>query len=138
MKADTTIIDEYFSGTGDREADLRRVYHAVCAAVPRLEPFLFDSGSIEMVSWGMFHQRYASGREVEWPLIGLANQKNYISLYICAVKDGQYLPERYGERLGKVNNGKSCIRFRSADDLNMTELRHMLHEAGAWLKSQSR
>lgn len=85
----------------------------------------------------MYHYEYASGREGGWPVIGLTNQKHHISLYICAAKDGKYLAEHYGERLGKVDNGKSCIRFKKADDLNLEEMKHIVRDAAEWHKQNA-
>ena len=72
-----------------------------------------------MLGYGKFHYKYASGREGDTSVIGLASQKNYISLYILAEKDGVYLAEANKEKLGKVSVGKSCIRFKKLEDLNL-------------------
>lgn len=61
-----------------------------------------------------------------WPIVALASQKNYISLYVCAVKDGQYLAEKYKNELGKVSVGKSCIRFKKLTDLNLKTLEKVI------------
>lgn len=70
-----------------------------------------------------------SGREGDWPVISLASQKNYISVYVCSVKDGKYLAEAYSEKLGKVSTGKSCIRFKKIDDIKLDVLKELLEKA---------
>jgi hypothetical protein len=49
----------------------------------------------------------------------MASQKNYVSVYVCAVIDGEYIAEKFKDKLGKVNVGKSCIRFNKIEDLNL-------------------
>jgi hypothetical protein len=61
--------------------------------------------------------------------VALASQKNYMSLYVCAVEDGEYLAEKYGNKLGKVSVGKSCIRFKKLEDLNLPALNKVLQKA---------
>lgn len=75
-----------------------------------------------MIGYGPMTYRYASGKEGEWFKIGLASQKNYISLYMCAADDEGYVAERYRDRLPKANIGKSCVRFKRVDDLDRSAL----------------
>jgi hypothetical protein len=63
-----------------------------------------------------------------WPLLGLANQKHYMALYVCAVIDGQYVAERHKDKLGNVDIGRSCIRFKKLSDVNLDFLASMLQE----------
>src|SRR5687767_6867085 len=76
-----------------------------------------------MLGYGKYHYKYASGREGDWCLIGLASQKNYISLYVCAIDGKEYLAERHKDKLGKVNVGRSCIRFKKIEDLDIGMLK---------------
>ena len=48
----------------------------------------------------------------------LANNKQYISFYICAADEEGYLAEQNADRLGKVRVGKSCIRFNRLEVAN--------------------
>ncbi len=42
---------------------------------------------------------------------------------------GQYVADRYADRLGSVSCGKSCIRFKRLEDLNSATLREILRES---------
>jgi len=66
---------------------------------------------------------------MDWPVIALANQKNYISIYICAVDKGEYIAEKYKQSLGRVSVGKSCIRFKKIEDLDLQGLRMVIELA---------
>lgn len=94
-------------------------------SVPKLKPVF----AYNMLGYGMFHYKTKSGSEGEWPVIALASQKNYISVYVCAVKDGKYIAESNKEKLGKVSVGKSCIRFKRIEDVNLKELERVIKEA---------
>jgi len=51
-----------------------------------------------------------------------------VSLYGCAVVDGEYLAERRASELGTVSCGKSCIRFTKVDQLNLEAMKKILVE----------
>jgi len=78
---------------------------------------------------GPVHLKYKSGREVDWSLIALASQKNYISLYVYATKKGQYIAETYKDRLPKTSIGKSCIRFKNIENIDLKVIEKVLKEA---------
>ena len=90
--------------------------------VPSLKPYF----TYNMLGYGAFKTKNYKKEIIEWPVIALASQKNYISLYVCAILDGKYLAEDYKDRLGKVSVGKSCIRFKHLEDLNLDTLKELL------------
>jgi hypothetical protein len=45
------------------------------------------------------------------------------------VKDGKYLAESYGKKFGpKVSTGKSCIRFKKIEDIDLNVLEEAIKE----------
>jgi len=82
-----------------------------------------------MPGYGSFKYKNYKKETLDWPIIALASQKNYISLYICAVEDGEYIAEKYKDELGKVSVGKSCIRFKKIEDLHLTALKKVIRLA---------
>ncbi|MEX5717984.1 DUF1801 domain-containing protein [Geodermatophilus maliterrae] len=128
----TDPIEEWFAAAGPREEELRRVDALVQAAAPGLDRQLVAAGSGRVLGYGLMPYRPRSARETtQWPLIALAAQKRHLSLYVCAVVDGAYLPETRAERLGRVSCGKSCIRFSSLDRIDSGELSALLRDAVA-------
>ena len=93
--------------------------------VPSLKPYF----AYNMLGYGAFKTKDYKKEIIEWPVISLASQKNYISLYVCSVVNGKYLAEKYKDKLGKVNVGKSCIRFKRLEDLNLDVVKKVLVEA---------
>lgn len=100
----------------ERVKALRAVHRAIRKTAPQLKPGICHG----MIGYGIGPYRTKSGCEGEWFRIGLASQKNYMSLYICACDETDgYLAENNKDRLGKVSVGKSCIRFKKLEHLNL-------------------
>lgn len=108
-----------------RKSEIVKLDKLIKQTLPDLKPWF----AFNMLGYGEFHYKTKSGSEGEWPLIALASQKNYISLYVCAVKDGKYMGETNKDRLGKVSVGKSCIRFKKIEDVDLKVLGEILKEA---------
>ena len=70
-----------------------------------------------------------SSDTVEWFMVGLAPQKNYISVYVNAVDDNGYLVEQYADRLGKAKIGKAAIGFKTVDDIDLNMLLELVGRA---------
>ena len=125
-------IEEWFATSGPREGELRAADALVVAAAPDIDRQLVPVGSGRMLGHGLMPYRSRSARgTTTWPLIALAAQKRHLSLYVCAVVDGNYLAEARADRLGKVSCGKSCIRFGSLDQVDVDELRALVRDAVA-------
>jgi len=128
----TDAIEEWFAAAGPRETELRRVDALVREAAPGLDRELVPAGSGTVLGYGLLPYRPRSAKETtRWPLISLAAQKRHLSLYVCAVVDGAYLPEARAERLGRVSCGRSCVRFTSLDRVDAGELAALVRDAAA-------
>ncbi|MBK9180371.1 MAG: DUF1801 domain-containing protein [Acidimicrobiales bacterium] len=109
----------------DRQPLVRRVHEAVRTAVPELPVAMWKG----MIGYGSHHHRYASGREVDWFVIGLANRKRYVSLQLCAVEGGAHLAEANAHRLGRVSVGRSCVRFSTLEDIDLAVVAELARRA---------
>jgi hypothetical protein len=116
---------EYIAQVEDgRRRDVRRLHRLIRREAPDLKPTM----EFGMLGYGRFHYRYASGREGTWMKIGVANNKQYISLYCCAADARGYVAERFRKRLPKASIGKSCVRFKRLDDLDEGVLRELIRK----------
>lgn len=114
-----------------RRVALTAIHKAIRSAAPALKPSI-QSG---MLGYGTYHYKYASGREGDAAVVGLASQKNHISLYLGCSTDGEgYLAEKNRDRLGKVFVGRSCIRFKKLEDLNLKVAMELVKEAARQTK----
>jgi hypothetical protein len=123
-------IEAWFAAAGDREPELRRVDALVTGAAPGIDRQLVAAGSGRMLGYGLMPYKPRSAKvATTWPVVALAAQKRHLSLYVCAVVDGEYIAEARADRLGKVSCGKSCIRFTSLDRVDVGELSALVGDA---------
>ncbi len=136
MERTSGSVDEYFDSIdGARGMDIRKLDELIRDQLTEPERHLYEGamwGGTEqrIVGYGILDYRNKSGDDVEWFLVGLASQKNYISMYINAVEDGKYLLAQYEGRLGKVKQGSASIGFSSLGDLDLAVLTEMLGRVG--------
>lgn len=83
----------------------------------------------KIIGYGLYTYENSKRDTVEWFIVGLAAQKNYISIYVNATDGRSYLTEQYAGKLGKVKIGKSSISFNSIDDINLDELSNLIVDA---------
>lgn len=82
-----------------------------------------------IIGYGDFSYQRPGKDTVEWFVIGLAPQKNHISIYVNAADEHGYLVKRYADQLGKVKVGSAVVTFKSAADLDLEALRRLATEA---------
>ena len=87
----------------------------------------------EIIGYGEFRYTNSSGKSGEGFMVGLAAQKNYISMYVNAVDDDGYLLSKYKDRLGKVKTGSASISFKTVDDVNLDVLMELVNTAATQL-----
>lgn len=97
--------------------------------IKKTAPKLKSVFAYNMLGYGSFKYKNYKKEIIDWPVISLASQKNYMSLYICSIDNGKYLAEKYKNELGKVSVGKSCVRFKKIDDLNLQTLKKVIKPA---------
>jgi len=115
-----TTVEEYLTGLDDdRRATIAAVRDVVVAHLP--------AGYVEGIGWGMISydvplERYPdtyNGKPLMYA--ALAAQKRYCSLYLTTVYADparrDWFTERYRATGKRVDMGKSCVRFRTLDDL---------------------
>lgn len=116
-------MSEYFDMLPpERREAVEFIHNFIQKVTPSLKPHF----AYNMLGYGNFKYKNNKKEELDWPTVGLASQKNYISLYVCSVVDGEYIAEKHKAKLGKVSVGKSCIRFKKIEDLNLDGLEQVL------------
>jgi hypothetical protein len=98
-----------------------------CQTVSRLmgdatkaEPRMWGSN---MVGFGSYHYKYASGREGDWFLTGFAPRKQDLALYIMGGFD-RY--EALLKELGKYKTGKSCLYVKRLSGVDVAVLKQLI------------
>ena len=83
----------------------------------------------QIIGYGDYSYERSDGKTAAWFIVGLAQQKQYISVYVNAFDEDGYLTEKYADRLGKAKVGKSSISFRSLDDIDLDGLLDLVVKA---------
>ena len=116
-------VEEYFAMLPeDRREAVTFLHNFIQKVAPSLKPHF----AYNMLGYGSFKYKNYKKEIIDWPTISVANQKNYISFYVCAVQNGEYIAEKHKDELGKVSVGKSCIRFKKIADLNLKALEKVI------------
>jgi uncharacterized protein YdhG (YjbR/CyaY superfamily) len=109
LKASTP--EEYLAQLEEpRKSEIAALDALVRKAAPKLAPFIH----IGILAYG---------RQGDWFRIGIASNKNYISLYVGDVAQG------YKDALPKASIGRACVRFRKLGDLDQAALKKLIRQA---------
>ena len=117
-----TINDYLASLPADRKAMIKELDSIIRKAAPKLKPHF----SANMMAYGSFQYTNAKKELLDWPVIGIANRKANVSVYVCALEGKEYIAEKYKHDLGKVKVGKSCINIKKLEDLDITAFKKIL------------
>jgi len=133
MKIVKTSPDKYIAslpdGVRDDIAKLDKEIAKIIFKNRVLWQGVFWGGSQQSIIGYGHHTFKGSRGDVEWFVVGLALQKNYISVYVSAVDGKQYLAEKHAGKLGKAKVGKSSISFTKLDDINLDVLLDLVKRA---------
>lgn len=129
MKIIAETYEEFFENSGAHRESVMALDEFIRTTVPELERKLYSSNTITTIGYGEIPYKKGTGDANDMgPILAIAPQKNNISFYVMAWKDGVSLPERYVGKLGKTSHGKCCIRFRKYSSLDLEELKNLLLE----------
>ncbi len=132
-KSSTRTPDQFIDALEPPVGDeIRRLDEVISTGMTGQTRVLWEGkmwGGTEQSIIGYGDYVYQRGKDtIEWFKIGLAAQKNYISLYVNAADGEGYLSRRYADRLGKVKLGSSALSFKTIDDIDLEVLGEMVEE----------
>jgi hypothetical protein len=138
-KVDRSVDDYLKSLPEENKADMLQLDSEITKRMPGVEKVIWEG-----VFWGGSEQSIIGygdvkcerpGKEtIEWFMVGLARQKNYISVYINATEDGKYIVKKYAGQLGNVKTGSGSISIRKLSDVNFDVLMSLIEKANVQLK----
>lgn len=125
-KVKAKSVTEYLASVPAERKDLMRfLYDFIRKSAPSLKPHF----AYNMIGYGSFPYHNYKNKLIRWPVVALANQKQYVSIYVCAVENGKYVAEKHKKELGNVSVGKSCIRLKKLEDIRLNVLKKILRDA---------
>jgi hypothetical protein len=136
FRVDADTLDAYLDFDPIRKIDLQKLDKLVRRSAPGLKRY-FHQGTpagepgmrFKMIGYGRSHYLTKGGQQVEWPVVGVALQKSYISVYLSVTKDGAPLVQRYAGGLGERRMGGNNFSFVRFDDLNLANVSALMAEA---------
>lgn len=122
-KNEAKSVDEYLLMVPvDRKKDMDFLHAFIQKSVPKLKPYFASN----MIGYGSFYYLDSKKQKKDWPIISIANQKNYISIYVCTIIKDKNEAEKYKKELGKLSKGVTCIRFKKIEEINLETLKIVL------------
>jgi hypothetical protein len=129
VRSDAATVDEYLAGLEpDRRDTVRAVYDVVHAAIP---PGYQEGIAWGMITWSVPLEHYPdtyNGQPLAYA--SLAAQKRHFALYLMGLYSDPVREDEFRSRweaTGRtLDMGKSCLRFRSLDDLDLDLVRETL------------
>jgi Domain of unknown function (DU1801) len=120
VKSGAATVDEYLESLPqDRRAAVGAVRNVIVANLP---PGFEEGMQFGMISYHVPLSRYPDTYNGQ-PLgiVALANQKNYMALYLMGVysdeAEATWFRSRWQSTGKRLDMGKSCVRFKRLDDL---------------------
>ena len=137
FRVDVDNLQAYLDFDPARKRDLLKLHALLTKAAPGLKRH-FHAGTpkghagmrFKMIGYGRYHYTAGTGEKVAWPLIGVALQKNYISVYVSVTKNGKSIVGTYAGKLGAKRSGGNNFSFESVDDLDEHALSSLFAEIG--------
>src|ERR1700748_1026404 len=135
-------LEAYLAFDPGRTADLEQLHAVMRKAAPALKRH-FHAGTpageagmrMNMIGYGEFRYTIKSGKTASWPVIGLALQKNYISVYVAVTRNGKPLVPFYAGKLGELRMGGNNFSFEKFADLNAAAVASLFAEAAEIFKA---
>ena len=135
VKADS--LRAYLAFDPARRPDLAKLHALIRKAAPGLKRH-FHAGTpagepgmrFKMIGYGKFRYEATAGKFVSWPVIGVALQKNYISVYISVRKGKRPIVLTYAGKLGALRSARNNFSFEKFSDLDPKALSALFKEVG--------
>jgi hypothetical protein len=124
-KVQAKTLDEYFNADPVRKSDLEALDILIRDTAPKLDRWFYTGASdgkpgmrMSLIGYGAFQYEMKSGERVVWPIVCVALQKNYMTLYTSVFKDDAPIVDQYIGRLGELKAGINNFSFVTFDQLN--------------------
>ena len=138
-------LTEYWNFDPARKADLQHLDKLIRSSARGLKRY-FHRGTpagepgmrFKMIGYGRFQYLARTGEQVEWPAVGVALQKNYISVYLSLEKGGEPLVQSYKSKLGEWRVGHNNFSFKAYEDLNVREAALLFADADRIFRTDPR
>ena len=112
-----------------QRADARKISAMMRAATG----FRAKMWGTNIIGYGSYHYKYASGQEGDWPIVGFSPRKQNLSLYIMP-GFGRF--DKLMAKLGKFKAGKSCLYIKRLADVDENVLEKLIDGSVKHMRKQ--
>jgi Domain of unknown function (DU1801) len=107
-----------------RRSQMQHLHEVILDALPGIDVGVWDYSG-KLIGYGSYDYTNSKGPAGRWFSVGLANRKNFISLYAMASsKDGYYV-ESVRDRFPGMNIGRSCINITKPEQVDDDAVRDL-------------
>ncbi len=114
-------VKDFINGLSDGQA------RADCSVIAKLMEAATGSKGVMwgsgIAGFGVRKIKYASGKEVDWPVIAFSPRKQNLTLYLSL---GDGADAELLANLGKHSMGKGCLYIKKLSDVDQTVLRKLI------------
>ena len=120
-KLTTASVEKFIASLDD--PDRRKNCEKVIALMRKATGEAPKMWGESIVGFGLQHLKYASGRELDWPLVGFSPRKQNLTLYIMTGFENE---SSLMKKLGKYTTGKSCLYIKNLADIDLKVLEQLI------------
>ena len=135
FKVEASTLKEYFDWDLSRKPCLVFMDELIRQAAPDLKRWFYKGSAasepgmrMKLIGYGSFVYSVKSGKTVKWPIIGLALQKNYISVYLSVTKNNEPILNDYRDQIGALRYGGNNFSFSESDQLDVPALTRLFKD----------
>lgn len=123
-------IKAYIIGQSEpKSSDMQALHDIILQIMPACKLWFLDGKddkgkmvSNPNIGYGFYTIQYANGTTNEFYQIGMSANTTGISVYILGIEDKSYLPQTFGEKIGKASVSGYCIKFKTLKNINIDVL----------------
>ena len=117
-------VEEFFGKIADEKvrADVVKIA-AMMEKATAIKPNMWGDA---IVGFGEQRMKYASGRELDWMIVGFSPRKANITLYL---NQGQGWDEDLLSKLGKHKSGMGCLYIKRLSDVDEKVLEKLIEKS---------
>jgi len=124
-------IQDYLNSQPEKKRnDMQELHRIILELKPECQLWFPDGKNNENktvsnpnIGYGFYTLQYADGKTRDFYQIGMSANTTGISVYIMNIDDKTYLPETYGEKIGKASVTGYCIKFKALKEINIEILK---------------
>lgn len=116
-----------------KQEEMNQLHQVILSINPACKLWFLDGKNDENkvianpnIGYGAYTINYADGKTKEFYRIGMSANTTGISIYIMGLEDKTYLPNTYGQSIGKASVTGYCIKFKALKDINLEVLQEAI------------